>query len=111
MSSTDLFVYGELRRAEVLRAVIGRLPQAEPAILEHHARRPNPKTGYLEVRPAPDARVAGLLLRHLAADELRRIDEYEGDGYERMEVSIARCHRSVDTVRAQTYLARPRRRD
>ena len=111
MSDVNLFVYGELRRAEVLRAVIGRLPEAEPAILEHHARRPNPETGYFEVRSAPGARVAGLLLRHLAEADLRRVDEYEGDGYERVEVSVAPCHRSVGTVRAQTYLASSRSRD
>ena len=58
-----LFVYGELRRAEVLRRLVGRLPPAEPALVQDHVRRPDPVSGYYRVVPAPGACVVGLLLR------------------------------------------------
>jgi gamma-glutamylcyclotransferase (GGCT)/AIG2-like uncharacterized protein YtfP len=101
----NLFVYGELRRAEVLRELLGRLPAAEPAVVADHVRRPDLDTGYFGARPAAGARLAGLLLRGLDDHGLARIDAYEGRGYRRARVQVTPGSTPEETVSAWIYLA------
>lgn len=108
MESPNLFVYGELRRAEVLRRLLGRLPDAEPAVVIDHHRRRDPQTGYFRVTPAAEARVAGLLLRGIDDEELGRIDAYEGPGYRRSLVEAFPEGLAAGKVQAWIYLASTR---
>jgi gamma-glutamylcyclotransferase (GGCT)/AIG2-like uncharacterized protein YtfP len=87
----ELFVYGELCKPAVLRRVIGRVPVAEPALLEGYRRDLNTASGYFRARRRADAVIAGLLLAGIEAAELRRLDEFENvaDGeYDRVEVEV-----------------------
>jgi hypothetical protein len=101
----NLFVYGELCRAEVLRSLLDRLPDAEPAVLDGYSRRPNPATGYFEITVAPDARVAGLLLRGVDGAELRQIEQFEGGDYGLIEVSVSTPASGARNARAKVFVA------
>ena len=71
----NLFAYGELRRAEVLRELFGCLPPAEPAVVRDHVRRPDPESGYFTAWPAMGATVVGLLTNFLVARSRIRVEE------------------------------------
>ncbi|SEK23104.1 gamma-glutamylcyclotransferase family protein [Halomonas daqiaonensis] len=78
-----VFVYGTLTYAPIRWLVYGRAGDPELAVLEGFER-----TG-LDLSPAPEARVEGLLLR-VNAEELERLDRYErlGIRYERVRQAL-----------------------
>ena len=84
----DLFVYGTLQFPEVLRALLGRVPDGSPTTLDGWraaalARRPYP--GLVQA----DATVGGMLLTGLRAEELEVLDEYESGPYDLRKLSLA----------------------
>ena len=86
-----LFVYGELCKPAVLRAVLGRVPAAEPAVLAGFRRQLNARTGYFRARPQPESVVVGLLLSDISAADLDLLDEFEnvaGGEYGRVEAVV-----------------------
>jgi len=98
----NLFVYGTLRDARLVRRLVGRTFPGVPAELEGwrfippHASR----SGYPEIVPDPASRVEGLLLLGVDPASLRRLDLYE-EGYVRRRVRV----RTQDgTVDAEVYV-------
>nr|WP_163503307.1 gamma-glutamylcyclotransferase family protein [Halomonas socia] len=79
-----VFVYGTLRNPLVRWWVYGRMGSPQPARLEGFRRT------RLDLEPAPDDAVDGLLL-HVDHDELARLDRYErlGIRYERVPQQLA----------------------
>ncbi|MET7640063.1 gamma-glutamylcyclotransferase family protein [Streptomyces sp. NPDC005438] len=81
-AATPVFVYGTLRFPDVLRKLLGRVPESSPAVL------PGWRPAALDGRPYPglvpaEGEARGLLLRDLGPGEYRTLDEYEGPEYER----------------------------
>lgn len=81
----DLFVYGTLQFPEVLRALLGRIPDSSPVTLDGWraaalARRPYP--GLVTANAA----VPGMRLTGLTAEELEVLDEYESGPYDLREL-------------------------
>ncbi len=86
-----MFVYGELCKPPVLLEVLGRVPAAEPALLDGFRRELNPATGYFRAVRDPSALIAGLLLEGIQTAELDKLDRFEnvdGGEYERVEVEV-----------------------
>lgn len=86
-----MFVYGELCKPPVLLEVLGRVPGAEPAVLDGFRRELDPATGYFRAVRHPGALIAGLLLEAIEAAELDKLDDFEnvdGGEYERIEVEV-----------------------
>ncbi len=86
-----MFVYGELCKPPVLLEILGRVPAAEPALLDGFRRELNPATGYFRAVRHPNALIAGLLLEGIEAAELDTLDRFEnvdGGEYERIEVEV-----------------------
>jgi len=86
-----LFVYGELCKPAVLRALLGRVPAAEPAVLAGFRRRLNAPTGYFRAQPQPESVIVGLLLSGVSAADLDLLDEFEnvaGGEYGRVEALV-----------------------
>jgi hypothetical protein len=81
------FVYGTLMFNQVLRAILGRVPDARPACLESGFRRlcvPNVRyPGMIKATSSePDAGAThGLLLTDLSDAELAAFDVFEGEAY------------------------------
>jgi len=88
----DLFFYGTLMDLDVLARVLGR-PVA-PGILQVATL-----SGWRRVRAAgeaypilladPAGMVEGRLASGLSAEDVARLDRYEGDSYERVEISVS----------------------
>lgn len=80
----QVFVYGTLRYPLIRWWVYGRAGNPEPAVLEGYRR------SGLDLEPAPDGRVEGLLLV-VDQDELARLDRYE-----RLGIRYAREAKRLD---------------
>jgi gamma-glutamylcyclotransferase (GGCT)/AIG2-like uncharacterized protein YtfP len=99
-ASVPLFSYGTLQLPEVQRATYGRLLEGGADVLIGYRLVPltitNPDVVALSGEPVhmiacrtgdPGERISGVVYRITAA-ELEATDEYEGDAYARIEVSL-----------------------
>jgi gamma-glutamylcyclotransferase (GGCT)/AIG2-like uncharacterized protein YtfP len=84
----DLFAYGTLQFPEVLRALLGRMPDRSPVTLDGWRAAALARRPYPGLVPA-DATAAGTLLTGLSAEELEVLDEYESGPYDLRELSLA----------------------
>lgn len=84
-----LFVYGTLTDPERVFSLTGRRFAGVQATLSGFARVESP-LGYPYISPQPGAVVHGLLIRHIDAASLLRLDAYEAEGdlYRRQIVEV-----------------------
>ncbi|RTL44350.1 MAG: gamma-glutamylcyclotransferase [Burkholderiales bacterium] len=87
--------------ADIMARVCGRAFASEPASLAAHSRHPVRGEDYPGLRPAPDGVVAGRLYRDVDAAAWARLDAFEGDEYERVDVLVTLA--DGRTVPAQVY--------
>lgn len=102
-----LFVYGTLRHPPLLECVLGRNADAvgEPATLPDHAVHWADGQIFPMITQAPGAVAEGLLLDGLSAQDIDRLDFYEGGfGYTLRPVTVQTAKGSVA---AQVYFPDP----
>jgi gamma-glutamylcyclotransferase (GGCT)/AIG2-like uncharacterized protein YtfP len=76
-----LFAYGTLRFPEVLRELLGRVPElTEGAVADWRVAALADRT-YPGLVRAPGGVAAGVLITGLAGDEWQLLDRYEDDDY------------------------------
>lgn len=98
-----LFAYGTLEVPAVLAKVTGSEHVAQAAVLSGYARYLLARYPYPAMIAAPASTVLGSVFLDLDAAAFARLDAYEGDLYERCELSV----RVGDAmVRAQSYVLR-----
>lgn len=110
-----LFVYGTLQVPQVVQAVLQRLPRSQPAVLSGYRCGLMAGQCYPGIVAAPGQRVRGRLLVALTWAELCRLDVYEGDEYQRVEVCVelsderaeAGARAPARQIRAQAYVVKP----
>ena len=84
-----LFVYGTLQAAECLQGLLNRVPPTRPALLRGYARwRIHGASFPAIIRSAETDSVTGVLLEELTPRELRALDFYEDEFYERLAVRV-----------------------
>jgi len=83
-----LFVYGTLQYPSVLAAVLGRVPAMTPGRVAGWRAAALPGRVYPGLVPAPGRGASGQVLAGLTAGEWRRLDEFEGDAYERRRLPL-----------------------
>jgi gamma-glutamylcyclotransferase (GGCT)/AIG2-like uncharacterized protein YtfP len=84
-----LFVYGSLMSPMVLSTLLGRIPSMiSDAILSDYARFPVRHHTFPGIVPRANASVKGILLPDLTLRELHILDLFEGEEYERRQVSV-----------------------
>jgi gamma-glutamylcyclotransferase (GGCT)/AIG2-like uncharacterized protein YtfP len=83
-----LFVYGTLRFPEVLRVLLGRVPELEPAKAVGWRVKALPGVVYPGLVADPRAVADGLLMAGLSEEERRLLDAYEGEPYELRRLSL-----------------------
>ncbi len=85
----NLFVYGTLCEAALVRRLTGRSFAMEAAVLSGY-RRFEPPGSYAYITPDATSEVHGLVLRNIDAAALRAFDAYEEAGqlYRRVEVQV-----------------------
>ena len=99
-----LFAYGTLRNPATQQRLLGRtLGQGAPDSVRGY--RLAKLTGIHEVysilQPHPGSVVEGMLFE-VSADELQRLDAYEGEAYQRVSVRL------VSRTRAWAYMENPK---
>ncbi|KOX16012.1 gamma-glutamylcyclotransferase family protein [Nocardiopsis sp. NRRL B-16309] len=82
-----LFVYGTLLFPQILRALLGRVPDSAPAAAPGWRAAPLAAHPYPALVPASGT-ASGRLLSELTEAECRVIDTYEGDGYDVRRLSL-----------------------
>lgn len=103
-----VFAYGTLQDAEVLRRVMGRCPPLAAAWLTGYARFRFVDASYPGIVEQAGARVAGQLCGPITPAELRLLDVYEGDRYERVacHVELIAAEGAHGQVPAWVYVVR-----
>jgi gamma-glutamylcyclotransferase (GGCT)/AIG2-like uncharacterized protein YtfP len=104
MSTSALYAYGTLQVPDIIAHIVGRRLAGRPARLFGYARYRISDRVYPAIVPAAGADVVGILYSGLDAAELTRLDDYEGDIYERRELSVLVGDANVA---ACTYVLRP----
>ncbi|MEN9059901.1 gamma-glutamylcyclotransferase family protein [Ponticoccus litoralis] len=98
---TTFFFYGTLRHLPLLEVVLGRRPETREAVLKGHAVKAVPGETYPTITAVPGAEAPGLLVSGLAAEDIARLDYYEGGhGYETRQVAVGGPR---GTAAAQVY--------
>ena len=100
-SRVDVFTYGSLMVPRVMETVTGRLFDQAPALLRGFARYALRGETYPGLVQEVTATTDGVLWRDVDDDSLRRIDDFEGDWYERHPVSVIA---GADEIQAETYV-------
>jgi gamma-glutamylcyclotransferase (GGCT)/AIG2-like uncharacterized protein YtfP len=95
----DLFAYGTLRFPDVLEALLGRVPEHSPGIVEGWRVAALDGRVYPVLVPGEGA-AGGVLISGLTAGEWRVIDAYEDDFYALEHLTL------VDGRRGWAYLTR-----
>ena len=110
----DLFVYGTLRDAELVKRLTGRVFDTHTALLPGY-RKVSPSDSYPYIVADASAHVEGWLLINLDSEALSALDHYEAEGelYRRtvVEVVVSGQPRTAMTYVgiAEAYAAIPRR--
>ena len=84
----DLFVYGTLQFADVLRVLLGRIPDSSAAALPGWRAAALARRTYPGLVPAA-ATAHGIVLTGLTADEVELLDDYESGPYDLRKLTLA----------------------
>lgn len=101
-----VFVYGSLMYLPVWQQVVARQYNAQPALLADYQRYCVPGETYPGLKCEAGQSVKGLVWLDVQADDLARLDRFEGAEYERVDVMVALPNHSqgAGLMEAQTYL-------
>ena len=95
-----LFAYGSLMFPEIIRSVIGRVPEGRPAIIQGYRRlvvAGESFPGMIKVGES-DERVEGLLYMDITSEEWKRIIAFEDEFYELTEVAVSRLGENLSAL-------------
>jgi len=84
----DLFVYGTLMCADILKAVAGELPARTKAVLRGYRRFGVRGERYPAIIAAEGASVEGVVCFDIGEESWRRLDRFEGKMYQRRLVEV-----------------------
>ncbi len=107
MTIHHLYAYGTLQVGAIFAQIVGRVIEGRPATLAGYARYCISDRVYPAIVEAPGSEVPGVVYLGLTAEEVQRLDVYEGHLYERREV---RVWQENGTLLAETYVLRPEHR-
>lgn len=100
-----LFTYGSLMFPQVWTTVVRGNYQKQPARLHGHQRRSIKGETYPAAVAASAADfIDGQLYMNISSEDMRRLDNFEGDDYEKIEAPVTLSGSSV--VMAAVYLYR-----
>ena len=84
-----LFVYGTLHDPRVQKVLLGRTLHSSPDVLPNYARRTDLLPPYPVAMPDDEDRAIRGWVLHVTAEELEKLDHYEGSSYIRVRVTLA----------------------
>lgn len=102
---TPLFIYGTLCHLPLLQAILGRVPHAQPATLHGYSVYWAEGDDFPLAVAEHGGSSQGLLLADLTAEDMARLDYYEGPfGYDAQSCSVTA---EGSAAQAQVYLPQP----
>lgn len=99
------FAYGTLMCEDIMEEVAGCNHSAHPGLLKGFWRCSVRGELYPGIIPREDYNVPGIVYRDVSSDEWRRLDDFEGELYERRKVQIMLP--DGGTLWAGTYVVKP----
>lgn len=84
-----LFVYGTLQLPEVTEKILGQRFPAQAAQLRGYRCGLIERADFPGILPSSNSVVEGQLLSGLTAGQLVKLDQYEGELYQRIKVAVA----------------------
>ncbi|WP_256374273.1 gamma-glutamylcyclotransferase family protein [Desulforhopalus sp. IMCC35007] len=102
---SNLFTYGSLMCADIMYQVSGQQPIHQAAYLDDYFCSQMHDETYPGIAPSDGNRVKGVLYLNLDHLALSRLDSFEGEYYERKEVSV--LTESCGQVLAMAYIIKP----
>ena len=103
-----LFAYGSLMCADIMQQVCGQILPGEHAVLPDYQRLRVLGEEYPAIIHCTGSQVEGRLYRGLCAAAWQRLDAFEGEMYQRLEVRLLTAGRHE---LSQAYVIHPRYRD
>ncbi len=101
----DLFVYGTLMCADILKTVAGELPVRAEAVLHGYRRFEVRGERYPAIIATEGASVEGLVCFDIGRKSWHRLDRFEGEMYQRRLVEV-KLKDGDSTKKAYAYVAR-----
>ena len=105
----NIFTYGSLMFPSVMKAVTGREFAAKKARVKNYARFKVKGESYPGLTPLKGAETEGVLYMGLDALSVKRLDDFEGELYERTEIPADTME--GESLTAQTYAIKAQYRD
>jgi gamma-glutamylcyclotransferase (GGCT)/AIG2-like uncharacterized protein YtfP len=105
----NIFTYGSLMFSSVMKAVTGREFPSRKARVKNYARFKVNGESYPGLTPLESAVTEGVVYSGVDALSVKRLDDFEGQMYERTEISAEAL--DGESLTAQTYLIRPQYRN
>lgn len=102
---TNLFTYGSLMCGDIMVQVSGQQPSQQTAYLDDYFCSKIHLETYPGIAPSVDNRVKGVLYFDIAPEALMRLDTFEGEYYERKEVTVQT--EALGLVKAMAYIIKP----
>jgi len=95
VTGQSLFVYGTLRFAPIVEALLGWVPPMSPATVHGWRAAALPGRVYPGLVPAPGRTCDAVVLSGLRWSDRKVLDVFEGDPYEARELVLADGRRAV----------------
>jgi len=100
-----IFTYGTLMCADIMGEVAGYLPSQEPGLLAGYTRYRIRGEEYPGMIPSEGGRTEGVVYLDVSRAALARLDDFEGELYERQPVGIVL--KTGETLEAEAYVVKP----
>ena len=106
----NLFTYGSLMFLPVWSRLVSQTYSSSPAMLKGYARYLVRDESFPGIVPAgSDQALEGVLYHQVSAEDIRHLDSFEGDLYERLTVEVVLPDQTL--VVADTYVIRSDKQD
>ena len=105
----NLFAYGTLMCADIMREVSGIHSSPAPGVLNDYKRFAISGESYPALVPSKPAKTNGVVYRKIPSDSWQRLDSFEGEMYTRTTIEVILM--SGSKIKAETYLLKTEFRD
>lgn len=105
----NIFTYGSLMFPAVMKAVTGREFPSKKARVQNYVRFKVKGESYPGLTPLESVLTEGVLYMDVDALSVRRIDDFEGELYERREIAMEAL--DGESLTANTYVVKAQYRD
>lgn len=102
---TNVFAYGTLQEPDVIKELIGRVPDIKDAYVDGYVKFFDDDIGYYSAKKDEHSHIHGKVLMDIDETEIGLLDDYEGVSQRvYMRTAVKATFMSGDTVDSQLYV-------